>query len=286
VCQREKARKFDAVRNRFFYAAPQRAFRNMNMHPDTCNTASLFIGCAGWSVPSAVGRFFPPEGSHLERYAAVFPAVEINTSFYRPHRPATYAKWRDAVPAGFRFAVKIPKAITHERRLRHAEEALAAFLDEALHLGDKLGCLLLQLPPSLRYDGPAARDFLAFLRSLTDVPLACEARHATWFTQQAADMLREFDAAQVIADPKVAELPASARRAGLAYIRLHGSPKMYYSPYDEAFLDRLEREIRAYLDEGKQVWCVFDNTADGAAQPNALSLLERFRPLPICCPQS
>lgn len=258
----------------------------MNTQPENCNKTSLFIGCAGWSVPSAIGRFFPAQGSHLERYASVFSAVEINTSFYRPHRPATYLKWRDAVPAGFRFAVKIPKTITHERRLQHAEEALSVFLDEARHLGDKLGCLLLQLPPSLRYDGAVVRNFLGHLRSLTDVPLACEARHATWFAQQASDMLREFDAAQVIADPKVAELPASARHAGLAYIRLHGSPKMYYSPYDEAFLDKLESEIRVYLDEGKQVWCVFDNTAEGAAQPNALSLLSRFKPLPTGSPPS
>lgn len=258
----------------------------MNIEPDTCNSEMPFIGCAGWSVPSTVNQYFPIEGSHLERYASVFPAVEINSSFYRPHRPATYARWRDSVPADFRFSVKIPKAITHERRLMHADEALAAFLAEAGQLGDKLGCLLLQLPPSLRYDGVVVQDFLARLRSLTAVPVACEARHATWFTQQAADMLREFDASQVIADPQVGELPASSQQHGLVYIRLHGSPRMYYSAYDEAFLDELEREIRQCLDEGRQVWCVFDNTAEGAAQPNALSLLSRFRPLPTCCPPS
>lgn len=249
----------------------------MNNQPDTRNSAQIFIGCAGWSVPSTVGHFFPAEGSHLERYASVFPAVEINTSFYRPHRPATYQKWRDSVPDGFRFAVKIPKAITHEHRLQQTAEALAVFLGEAGNLGDKLGCLLLQLPPSLRYDGEVVRGFLAYLRSLTAVPVVCEARHATWFTQQAADMLREFDVGQVIADPRVGELPASAMQSPVVYIRLHGSPKMYYSAYDEVFLDKLAAEMRAWREEGKQVWCVFDNTADGAAQPNALSLLARFR---------
>lgn len=262
----------------------------MNSEPDTCNSVVPLIGCAGWSVPSAVSQYFPVEGSHLERYAAAFPAVEINSSFYRPHRPATYARWRESVPAGFRFSVKIPKTITHERRLVQVDDALAAFLAEAGQLGDKLGCLLLQLPPSLRYDGAVVQDFLAGLRSLTAVPVACEARHATWFTQQAADMLREFDVSQVIADPQVGaqvgDLPASSHQHGLVYIRLHGSPRMYYSAYDEAFLDNLESKIRQRLDEGRQVWCVFDNTAEGAAQPNALSLLSRFRPIPTCCPRS
>ena len=242
---------------------------------DAC-TSSLFIGCAGWSVPSALQQCFPAEGSHLERYAAVLPAVEINTSFYRPHRPATYARWRDSVPASFRFAVKIPKAITHERRLQEVDAALVAFLDEAGHLGDKLGCLLVQLPPSLRYDSGIAQQFFASLRNLTDVSVACEARHATWFSREAGEMLREFDVVQVKADPQVALLPASSACESLVYLRLHGSPRIYHSPYDEAFLDRLAVEIRGYLCAGKKVWCVFDNTASGAAQPNALSLLRRF----------
>lgn len=238
----------------------------------------LFIGCAGWSVPSALQQCFPAEGSHLERYATVLPAVEINTSFYRPHRPATYARWRDNVPASFRFAVKIPKAITHERRLQEIDETLAVFINEVNHLGDKLGCLLVQLPPSLRYDRGIAQQFFTRMRNLSRVSVACEARHATWFSREACDMLREFDITQVRADPEVAPLPASSAHGDLIYLRLHGSPRMYHSSYDEAFLDRLAEEIRDCLRSGKKVWCVFDNTASGAAQPNALSLLGRFNP--------
>ncbi|HYW08000.1 MAG TPA: DUF72 domain-containing protein, partial [Longimicrobium sp.] len=110
-----------------------------------------WIGCAGWSLPRVEQERFPAEGTHLERYAGRFPAVEINSSFYRPHRPATYARWGESVPPSFRFSVKVPKAITHTLRLRAAAEPLAAFLAEAGALEEKLGCLLVQLPPSLHF---------------------------------------------------------------------------------------------------------------------------------------
>lgn len=108
----------------------------------------LHLGTAGWALPRAEQPVFPPEGTHLQRYAARFPAVEINSSFHRPHAPATYARWSASVPDHFRFAVKAPKTITHERRLADAEDRLDAFLAQVSGLGEKLGCLLLQLPPN------------------------------------------------------------------------------------------------------------------------------------------
>src|SRR5829696_9557837 len=112
----------------------------------------IAIGTAGWSIRSEHKPRFPSEGTHLERYAARLPAVEINSSFYRPHRPATYERWAASVPERFRFAVKVPKAITHERRLTDAGDAIARLLEQLAGLGDRLGCLLVQLPPSLGYD--------------------------------------------------------------------------------------------------------------------------------------
>src|ERR1044071_6345908 len=117
------------------------------------------VGCAGWSLPKAMADRFPATGSHLARYAARFPAVEINSSFYRPHRPATYARLAASVPPGFRFSVKLPRAITHERRLVGPSPRLDAFLAEATALGPALGCLLVQLPPSLAFDAPTADAF-------------------------------------------------------------------------------------------------------------------------------
>jgi uncharacterized protein YecE (DUF72 family) len=92
--------------------------------------AAPLIGCAGWNIPKEAAAAFPPAGSHLERYAAVFPVVEINSSFYKPHQPKTYARWADSVPPDFRFAVKVPRAITHDAAMRDIDELLARFAGE------------------------------------------------------------------------------------------------------------------------------------------------------------
>lgn len=235
--------------------------------------SGILIGCAGWSLPRAEQERFPEAGSHLERYASRFRAVEINSSFHRPHRPSTYARWSASVPAGFRFSVKIPKAITHTRRLRDAGELLETFLSEASGLGDKLGCLLVQLPPSLGFEASVAFAFFADLRARTPAAIACEPRHATWFTPEADGLLRGLEITRVAADP--ACVPGAAEPGGwrgVSYYRLHGSPRIYYSAYSEDDLAALAEKIRVDAGEGRTVWCIFDNTTLGAATRNALSL--------------
>ena len=109
----------------------------MEPHP-----GRMLVGCAGWTIPKEAAAAFPLAGSHLERYASVFGAVEINSSFYRPHRVTTYARWAASVADDFRFSVKLPRAITHDARLVGFDEPLAQFAHEAGTLGDKLGCVL------------------------------------------------------------------------------------------------------------------------------------------------
>jgi uncharacterized protein YecE (DUF72 family) len=242
----------------------------------------LRIGCAGWSLPRAEQERFPVAGSHLERYASRFGAVEINSSFHRPHRPATYARWSAAVPPPFRFAVKLPKAITHELRLQSTEGLLEAFLEEVSGLGEKLGCLLVQLPPSLDFEPAVAAAFFAGLRSRSALPAVCEPRHPSWFTPEADRLLRDLSLARVAADP--ACVPAAAEPGGmrsLAYYRLHGAPRTYYSAYDDAFLTALATRIRKDLAAARDVWCIFDNTALGAATRNALELQADLQDKPI-----
>jgi uncharacterized protein YecE (DUF72 family) len=243
------------------------------------NRCKSWIGCAGWSLPRAEQAHFPAAGSHLERYASRFDAVEINSSFHRPHRPATYARWSAAVPASFRFAVKVPKTITHGLRLRQAGDLLETFLTEASGLGDKLGCLLAQLPPSLDFEPATVAGFFAELRSLApvSVALACEPRHPSWFTPEADDLLQELGVARVAADPaRVPEAAEPGGWRGASYYRLHGSPKMYYSAYPEEYLDALAARLRADAAAGRSVWCIFDNTTLGAATRNALDLRSRL----------
>jgi uncharacterized protein YecE (DUF72 family) len=201
-------------------------------------------------------------------------AVEINLSFYRPHRLSTYQRWADDVPDHFRFAVEMPKTITHEGRLRDVREPLLRFLGEIAGLGDKLGPVLIQLPPSLKFDLNAAEAFFRTLRDSFGGDIVCEPRHAAWFTADVDAFLTERQVARVAADPQPhpeAKQPGGWR--GLAYYRLHGSPKMYYSSYSDEDLTQIAGELRRSETEGTRTWCIFDNTAEFAATANALAVV-------------
>jgi uncharacterized protein YecE (DUF72 family) len=231
----------------------------------------LHLGCAGWSIPSTVASAFTGNGTHLQRYADVFSAVEINSSFYRPHRPATYARWRDSVPGLFRFSVKIPREITHVRRLHDVCDPLDRFLSEVRHLQEKLGCLLLQLPPSLAFKQNEVTDFLNLLRERFDGQLVCEPRHASWASDEAIGLLHKFSIALVTADP-VAIPFKEVEDTDITYLRLHGSPEMYKSSYSDNVLQSIADQMIERARTTPNVWCIFDNTMDGAAIKNALTL--------------
>lgn len=225
------------------------------------------IGTAGWSIPHPSAPSFPTEGTHLHRYSQTLNCVEINSTFYRPHRPSTFTKWANETPENFLFSVKAPKAITHTSALAPHPEPLQAFLDQTSHLGAKRGPLLFQLPPSQAFDPTRAETFLVLLRDLYQGPAVFEPRHPTWFTPEPDALLRRFHLARAAADP--ARIPAAAEPGGdptLVYYRLHGSPRIYYSHYADAYLDRLSSTLTP------QTWVIFDNTASGAATENALTL--------------
>jgi uncharacterized protein YecE (DUF72 family) len=233
----------------------------------------LRIGCAGWSLPRNLWPEFPSEGSHLERYAQRFDAAEIDTSFYRPHRRETYERWAASTPEGFRFSVKLPKSITHEKRLHDALPEFDAFIAQVGGLGAKLGCLVVQLPPSLAFDAGTAKRFLSVLRRLHEGPVALEPRHRSWFAPQAGSLLSAFQVARVLADPVLFdEAAAPGGWPGLVYLRLHGSPRRYWSAYDDALLERLAVRLLLAREEGAECWCILDNTAGGEAVGNAMTL--------------
>lgn len=229
------------------------------------------IGCAGWSISRDAAPQFGGAGSHLQRYATVLNAVEINSSFYRPHQPQTYQRWAESVPEDFRFSVKLPRSITHERRLADSSDLLEAFAAQAGALGSKLGCVLVQLPPSLALDIAAAERLWQQLRQRFDCMLACEARHGSWFTEQASALLVRHQVTRVIADPPAGKPGAFAPTTEQFYIRLHGSPRIYASLYSEAQLQQV-----ADFMAGKHGWCVFDNTMNGQQTLQALDLRQRL----------
>ena len=225
---------------------------------------TFHIGCAGWSIPKAYSGEFPDDGSHLQRYSAQLNAVEINSSFYRPHRRSTYTRWADSVPKQFRFSVKMPRSITHDARLVTSGKLLDRFFAEIDALDQKLGCVLIQLPPSFRFERVVVRRFLKTLRRRFEGPCVIEPRHATWFDESVDELLVEFDIGRVAADPSI--VLAAAKPGGaksVAYFRLHGSPKIYYSDYGRASLKRLTGQLLSAEKNAREVWCIFDNTALG-----------------------
>lgn len=245
--------------------------------PATRLPARVRIGTAGWRIPNDANGNFLPGSSRLERYASRFDAVEINSSFYRSHRNSTYQRWATAVPDTFRFAVKLPKEITHVHRLRDVVQQLDEFVAGISGLGDKLGVLLLQLPPSLQFNPAAAEKFLRDLRERTLIPVACEPRHASWFSPEVDAILASFQIGRVRSDPKV--VPAASPDGGwpgLVYCRLHGSPRVYYSPYSHQAISAVIEQLVFDAARNAECWCVFDNTALGAAASNALTAVHQM----------
>ena len=234
------------------------------------------IGTAGWSVPAAY-RAAEPVSSQLQHYATHFNCVEINSSFQKPHRPATFARWADSVPPEFRFSAKLPKAITHEHRLVACGQALTQFCATLAGFHGKLAVLLVQLPPSLEFERRTAAASLSRLCTLTSAAIVCEARHLSWFHPRVNRLFSALGITRVFADPPVdAALQPAIGAEQFSYLRLHGQPRRYYSSYSPEYLSSLAVRLHATA-KGLGAWCIFDNTAGPAAWSNAMELQEDLR---------
>lgn len=231
----------------------------------------VHIGTAGWTIPSAHAAKMASDGSHLQRYARALTCVEINSTFYRLPRAATLTRWAAVTPSHFRFAFKMPKAITHEKKLRNCGAELVNFFAALALVEEKLGPVLVQLPPKLAWDEGVAHEFFTTLREVYPAQVVLEPRHASWFSGEVDRMLRGFHVARAMADPPKGS-PAAAKPGGspsLRYYRLHGAPRTYWSAYDDESLHTLAEDVAANTVE---TWVIFDNTAQGHALGNALQL--------------
>lgn len=244
--------------------------------PTLKNLRSIYIGTSGWSISPQLASGSRPNLSGLERYAEYFNAVEINSTFYRLPRRSTIERWRNASPDDFRFAIKLPRSITHEARLVDVNDGVSAFCELCAGFESKLGPILVQLPPSFAFDMSVVAPFLQHFARVTRAQLVIEPRHPTWFVPAVDRLLTEYGVGRVAADPAccaAAALPLAGRRT--AYFRWHGSPRKYFSAYLPEAVTALAAslvDVRRTGGSRGEAYCFFDNTGLGAAAVNAISL--------------
>jgi uncharacterized protein YecE (DUF72 family) len=241
----------------------------------------LYIGTSGWQYASWRGSFYPvglPQRQWLASYAERFPTVEINNAFYRLPERDTFAAWRAQVPEDEQVAVKVSRYLTHVRRLRDPAEPVARFWSRAEALGDSLGPVLLQLPPTLRADRDALDAVLAQFPSTARVVV--EPRHDSWWSEQVADVLRAHGAALCWADRRSRPVTPLWRTAGFGYVRLHEGTAQPWPRYGRAALDSwLHRISSTFNTRTDDVFVFFNNDQEAAAVADAAALIERARAL-------
>ncbi|MDZ7748814.1 MAG: DUF72 domain-containing protein [Halofilum sp. (in: g-proteobacteria)] len=236
--------------------------------------AELHVGTSGWSYPHWSGPFYPqdlPERDWLGYYARRFTSVEINNSFYRLPATSTLESWRDTVPAGFEFAVKASRYVTHMKKLKDPEDTMPGLLARMERLGDRLGPVLLQLPPHWRCNPERLRAFLEALPPAHRY--AFELRDPSWFDERVFELLARFDAAFCVYDLAGTQSPVAVT-AGFAYVRLHGPGDAYQGSYTDAALRGWADTFAGWRADGRDVYCYFDNDEAGYAAANAARLRE------------
>ena len=237
----------------------------------------LHIGLSGWTYASWRTGFYQgvPRKTWLPFYATRFPAVEVNASFYHRVAPQVLLNWCEKTPAGFGFAMKANRELTHQHRLHLTAELLEQERAHIMPLGERLLAVLWQLPPGLQRNLQRLRDFLALLDGWQTTRHAIEFRHPSWFDDEVASLLGEHRIAVTQSD--ASRWPMwEAVTTDLVYIRLHGNPETYHSAYDDRALDSWADRITRWRAEGRSVQVYFDNTDSGHAPEDALRLMTRL----------
>ncbi len=233
-----------------------------------------WIGTSGWVYAHWRDVFYPVglrESRWLPFYAQHFPTVELNSSFYRLPSEQAFARWAAEAPAGFRFAVKASRYLTHMKKLRDPQEPLHRFLGRARLLGDKLGPILYQLPPNWKCNLERLRTFLACLPSgLTHV---LEFRDPSWMCTEVFSLLEESGAGFCVTSLPGLTCPVRAT-SQVVYIRMHGAQTLYASCYSDTELRWWAGQIAGALAGGHEVYVYFNNDAFGYAVQNARRLTE------------
>jgi uncharacterized protein YecE (DUF72 family) len=249
----------------------------MSAHTSAPPAAPVRIGCSGWIYKHWRGLFYPeklPVKRWFEFYAGEFDTVEINNSFYRLPKAATFDAWREQAPPGFCYAVKANRYLTQAKKLKDCAEPLERMIQPFRHLGDRLGPILFQLPPRFHLNLERLESFLKLLPN--DVTSAFEFRETSWYTDEVFSLLDRHGASFCVHDmpgllsPRIAVGP-------IAYLRFHGGIGKYYGRYrDEALLgwsDWVADQARG----GRPVWAYFNNDPEAQAIHDAQTLRAMVR---------
>ncbi|RIQ12619.1 DUF72 domain-containing protein [Jiangella rhizosphaerae] len=231
----------------------------------------VHVGTSGWQYDSWRGVLYPPKLAQrrwLERFVEVFATVENNSAFYRLPRRETFESWRERLPPDFVMAVKTSRFLTHIKRLREPEEPVRRFLDVAAGLGDRLGPVLIQLPPNLR----AEPDRLDRCLSLfpRDVRVAVEPRHESWWTDEVRSVLERHGAALCWADRLGRPVTPLWRTAGWGYLRMHEGAAHPWPKYGGQALRTWAERLAGTWADDQDVFVYFNNDPDGAAVRDAV----------------
>lgn len=230
--------------------------------------SSFYSGTSGLVLPLKQSEY-PLEfagASRLTYYASLFSSIEINSTFYKVPKAATVKNWGDSVPADFRFTFKVPKTITHAKDLQFSGEDLEVFAETVSAVGDKKGCLLVQLPPKVSRDQQGELEGL--LECLRDDAkgwkIAVEFRHVSWYHKEVYRMLQHHGAGMAEQDLPALTTPQVEVAENFAYLRFHGPDGGYRGSYEDSFLETHAKRIRKMLKEGKEVYVYFNNTMGNA----------------------
>jgi uncharacterized protein YecE (DUF72 family) len=238
----------------------------------------IHVGCSGWVYRHWKGGFYPadlPQKRWFERYASTFDTVEINASFYREPLASTFDSWREKAPAGFRYAVKANRFITHNKKLLDCAEPLERFITLARRLEHALGPLLYQLPPSLHRNLDRLATFLSLLPP--DLEHVVEFRHASWYDEQVLALLDRHGVGFVVHDLIGLTSPRWAS-GGTAYVRFHGTGGKYRGRYGDEQLRGWAQWLSEQNEGGRSAWAFFNNDIGGDAIEDALALKAMVRP--------
>jgi len=230
--------------------------------------ASFYSGTSNIVSPLKQSEH-PPEftgASRLTYYASLFSSVEINASFYKLPKMATVEKWAQSVPEGFRFTFKAPKAVTHAKDLQFSSVELEVFAETVDRVGDKKGCLLVQLPPKVSRD--KEEELAGLLECLSENArgwkIAVEFRHPSWYDSAVYRMLQGYGTVMVEQDMPRSATPKVEVAKSFAYLRFHGPDGTYRGSYEDAVLQGYAKRIGRWVKEGKEVYAYFNNTMGNA----------------------